>query len=77
MTLELKYGKDLDKLKVELEKAESEILEINRGSPFATVSADDVKNSRTSVKIFVKSHDPQYVKETIKYSKFHAEFLFL
>lgn len=74
LTLEEKYGKELDKLEDDLQKpGSSSTLEINRGSPFISVSADDVKNSRTSVKIFVKSSDPEYLQEVIDYIWKHLE----
>uniref|UniRef100_A0A8D8Q022 GCS light chain n=1 Tax=Cacopsylla melanoneura TaxID=428564 RepID=A0A8D8Q022_9HEMI len=68
ITLEEKYGKESEKIEDEIAKlSSSSILEINRGSPFATVSADDIKNSRTSVKIFVKSCEPEHLQQAIDY----------
>ncbi|KAI5710271.1 hypothetical protein M8J75_007167 [Diaphorina citri] len=66
LTLEEKYGKDLDEFEEDIVKPKTpNIVEINRGSPFATVSPGDIQNSRTSVKIFVKSCEVQYLQQAV------------
>lgn len=70
LTLEEKYGKDLDEFEEDIVKPKTpNIVEINRGSPFATVSPGDIQNSRTSVKIFVKSCEVQYLQQAVANSK--------